>query len=204
MTAFRRVLFLPGASGDGRFWHPVAERLPAAWERTFFDWPGLGRIPPRPDIASLADLARLVLDRAGVGPVDLVAQSMGGVVAMMVALARPDRVRRLVLTATSAGIDITPFAPEDWRPEYRQEFPGAAPWILAERPDLSARLPTVTAPTLLVWSDADPISPVGVGRRLAQLLPRAELVVLPVAGHMFARDQGDLVAPHVLRHLGAE
>ena len=204
MTARRRVLFLPGASGDGRFWQPVAERLPDAWEKAFLDWPGLGHVPSRPDVNGLADLARLVLDRSGAGPVDLVAQSMGGVVAMMVTLARPERVRRIVLSATSAGIDIAPFSPEDWRPEYTQEFPSAAPWILSERPDLATRLPLVTAPTLLLWSDADPISPVGVGHRLAELLPRAELVVLPAAGHMFARDRADLVAPHVLRHLAAK
>jgi pimeloyl-ACP methyl ester carboxylesterase len=203
MTGARRVLFLPGASGDGRFWHPVAERLPASWEKTFVDWPGLGRVPSRPDVNGLADLARLVVDRTGVGPVELVAQSMGGVVAMMVVLARPERVRRIVLSATSAGIDIAPFSPEDWRPEYVQEFPGAAPWIRTERPDLTARLPSVAAPTLLLWSEADPISPVGVGRHLAALLPRAELVVLPVRDHMFARDRADLVAPHVLRHLAA-
>lgn len=203
VTAPRRVLFLPGASGDGRFWHPVAERLPVAWEKTFLDWPGLGRIPSRPDVAGLADLARLVLERAGAGPVDLVAQSMGGVVAMMASLARPGLVRRLVLTATSAGIDITPFSPEDWRPEYTAEFPAAAPWILTERPNLSARLPSVTAPTLLLRSDADPISPLGVGQRLAQLLPRAELVVIPGVDHMFARDHADVVAPHIERHLSA-
>jgi pimeloyl-ACP methyl ester carboxylesterase len=203
VSAFPRVLFLPGASGDGRFWRPVAERLPAEWGKTFFDWPGLGRIPARADVGSLDDLAGLVLDRAGDGPVDLVAQSMGGVVAMLVALARPTLVRRVVLTATSAGIDISPFGPEDWRPEYAQEYPGAASWILTERPDLSARLPTVAAPTLLVWSDADGISPLGVGRRLAQILPRAELVVIPGVDHMFARDHADLVVPHVLRHLAA-
>src|SRR5262249_51164322 len=145
LTSSRRVLFLPGASGDGRFWHPLAERLPAAWEKTFFDWPGLGRIPPRADVSSLADLAGLVLGRAGAEPVDLVAQSMGGVVAMLVALARPECVRRIVLTATSAGIDMTPFGPEDWRPEYSQEYPDVAPWILTDRPDLSARLPTMPA-----------------------------------------------------------
>jgi pimeloyl-ACP methyl ester carboxylesterase len=203
VTSSRRVLFLPGASGDGRFWGPLAERLPAEWEKTFFDWPGLGRIPPRADVGSLADLASLVVARAGDGPVDLVAQSMGGVVAMLVALARPGLVRRVVLTATSAGIDITPFGPQDWRPEYGQEYPGAAPWILTERPDLSARLPTMTAPTLLVWSDADGISPLGVGRRLAQILPLAELVVIPGVDHMFARDYPDLVVPHVRRHLAA-
>ena len=201
MSASRRILFLPGASGDGRFWHPVAERLPAAWEKTFFDWPGLGRMPARGDVASLGDLAKLVLGRAGDGPVDLVAQSMGGVVAMLAVLARPALVRRIVLTATSAGIDITPFGPEDWRPEYAQEYPGAASWILTERPDLAARLPTVTAPTLLLWSDADGISPLGVGRRLAQILPRAELVVIPGVDHMFARDHAALVVPPILRHL---
>ena len=61
----------------------------------------------------------------------------------------------------------------------------------------------MTAPTLLVWSDADPISPLGVGQRLAQLLPRAELVVIPGVDHMFARDHADVVAPHIERHLSA-
>jgi pimeloyl-ACP methyl ester carboxylesterase len=182
----------------------VADRLPAPWEKTFFDWPGLGRIPARTDVTGLADLARLVVERAGPGPVDLVAQSMGGVVAALVAVARPELVRRLALTATSAGIDLAPYSPEDWRPEYAQEYPGAASWILTERPDLAARLPGVTAPTLLLWSDADPISPLGVGRRLAQLLPRAELVVIPGVDHMFARDRADAVAPHIARHLGSD
>jgi pimeloyl-ACP methyl ester carboxylesterase len=52
----------------------------------------------------------------------------------------------------------------------------------------------MTAPTLLVWSDADRISPLGVGRRLAEILPRAELVVIPGVDHMFARDHADRVA----------
>jgi pimeloyl-ACP methyl ester carboxylesterase len=203
MTIHRHVLFLPGASGDGRFWRPVAERLPVSWDKVFLDWPGLGHVPPRADVNELEDMARLVLERAGPGPVDLVAQSMGGVAAMMAVLARPECVRRVVLAATSAGIDLAPFSPDDWRPEYRQEFPGAASWISEKPPDLSARLSSVTAPTLLLWSEADPISPLGVGRRLLELLPHAERVALPVAGHMFARDQAELVAPHVLRHLAA-
>src|SRR5262245_10817120 len=129
---------------------------------------------------------------------------MGGVVAALVAVARPELVRRLVLTATSAGIDLAPFSPEDWRPEYAAEYPGAAPWILTERPDLSSRLPSIAAPTLLLWSDADPISPLGVGRRLATLLSLAALVVVPAVDHMFAREHAELVASHIARHLAAD
>jgi pimeloyl-ACP methyl ester carboxylesterase len=195
------ILFLPGASGDGSFWRPVAARLPATWPTAFLDWPGLGRVPPRADVAGLADLARLVLERAGGGPVDLVAQSMGGVVALLVALARPGLVRRMALAASSGGLDTAPFAPAEWREAYAREYPAAAAWIREERPDLTDRLPSVAAPTLLIWSDADPISPLGVGQRLATLLPHAELVVVPGGDHMFARDRAELVAPQVRRHL---
>lgn len=195
-------MFLPGAGGDGRFWQPVAERLASAREVVRLDWPGLGAVPPAPDVQGFDDLVRLtlaVLDR----PADLVAQSMGGVVAIQAALARPAMVRRLVLVATSGGLDLTPFGVEDWRAEYRREYPHAAAWITEVRRDFGPDLSRVTAPALLVWGDADPISPPAVGRALARRLPRAELVVIPGGTHAVARDRPDAVAPHIARHLCA-
>jgi pimeloyl-ACP methyl ester carboxylesterase len=155
-------------------------------------------------VGGLDDLAELVVDRVaeGGGPVDLVAQSMGGVVAVLVAVRRPELVRRLVLTATSGGIDLAPFGVADWRSDYRQAYPSAT-WITDARVDLTDRLGTVRAPTLLLWTDADPISPVGVGERLAELLPDARLVVIPGGDHMFARDRAADVAPRIAAHLGA-
>ncbi len=55
----RRVLFLPGASGTGAFWKPVAERLPFQCDAVFFDWPGLGNVPADPRIRGFAHLAAL-------------------------------------------------------------------------------------------------------------------------------------------------
>lgn len=199
-AAAQRVLFLPGASGDGRFWQPVAERLPVA-DKVLVDFPGLGNVPHDPTVRGFEDLVALVLRRIDDRPVDLVAQSMGGVVAVRVTLERPDLVRRLVLVATSGGIDLTPFKPRDWRPEYRQQFPNAAPWIMDHRVDLSQRLPEILQPTLLLWSDGDEISPVAVGGHLSHVLPHAELIVLGGGDHAFARDRADRVAPHVERHL---
>jgi pimeloyl-ACP methyl ester carboxylesterase len=196
-----RVVFLPGASGDASFWAPLAARLPPRLDRVLLAWPGLGNVPPRADVRGVADLLLLTLDAID-RDVALVAQSMGGIVALLATLERPDRVRRLVLTATSGGIDVRRFGAADWRPDYRREYPGAAPWISDVAIDLTDRIPTITAPALLLWGDADPISPVSVGQSLASLLPKAHLVVIPGGDHAFARDRVDDVAPHVARHLG--
>lgn len=197
-----RVFFLPGASGAGAFWRPIAELLPSKWEAVLFDWPGLGDVPRDPKINSLDDLVDLVLARMGDRAVDLVAQSMGGVVAMRVALARPDLVRRLVLVATSGGVDLSGFDLEDWRTEYRAEYPNALPFITEpQQEDLSGQLATVHALALLLWAAGDSISPPSVGQHLASKLPSARLRVLEYADHMFARDHAAEVAPLIIEHL---
>ncbi len=58
-------------------------------------------------------------------------------------------------------------------------------------------------PILLLWGDADPISPVAVGERLLSLLPRARLCIVPGAGHDLAQTHIDLVATEVRTHLVA-
>ena len=126
---------------------------------------------------------------------------MGGVVAVQVALQRLDLVRRLVLAATSGGIDLAPFGVADWRrPTARASRP---------RPPGSWRLasisPTALGPSKLRPCSsrprADAISPPSVGAHLATLLPDATLVVVPGGDRAFARDRADEVAPHIERHL---
>jgi len=56
-----KILFLPGASGNTRFWHPVAESLEAPKTAHHLGWPGFGDTPPAPNITRLSDLASLAL-----------------------------------------------------------------------------------------------------------------------------------------------
>ena len=59
-----------------------------------------------------------------------------------------------------------------WRPEFAAANPTLPRWFLDDRTDLSLRLAELRMPVLLLlWGDADPISPVRVGQRLAQRLP---------------------------------
>jgi pimeloyl-ACP methyl ester carboxylesterase len=83
-----------------------------------FGWPGLGDQPHDLKINSIDNLVRLVEVKI-VGPVDLVAQSMGGVIAARTALNRSTAVRRLVLAVTSAGVYMAQFGASDWRVGYR-------------------------------------------------------------------------------------
>jgi pimeloyl-ACP methyl ester carboxylesterase len=196
----RNVIFLPGALGAAAFWRPVGDLLPAAWKKVYLAWPGLGAESPDRDVRGFDDLVRLVevelTDESA-----LVAQSMGGIVAVRVALRNPDKVRRLVLVATSGGVDVARLGGSDWRAGYRADHPTAARWITEDRPDHSDEITSINAPTLLLWGDSDPISPVGVGEHLASLLPNARLRVLASGTHSLAIDHAHEVATQINEHL---
>jgi pimeloyl-ACP methyl ester carboxylesterase len=195
-----RILFLPGAGGSPQFWKPVAEALPDAWLKEHFGWPGLGAQPHDPAIRGVDGLKKLVTAKMH-EPVDLVAQSMGGVIAARIALEHPELVRRLVLCVTSGGVDMAGLGAADWRADYRRSFPKATSWITDGSAAPPLPVEKMAAPTLLIWGDADPISPVAVGRHLAERLPNARLEIVPGGDHDVASTHADRVARLIARHL---
>lgn len=196
------MIFFPGAAGDGDFWSPVAARLPADWDKRLLSWPGAGDVPASPEVNGYEDLVKLA---AAAVPdcSDVVAQSMGGAVAIGVALGWPQKIRRLVLVATSGGLDVGALGAGDWRAEYRDEFPQAGAWVTDGRLDYGGRLGSLEPPVCLIWGDADPLSPVAVGQALHAELPASELHVLASGTHSLARDRADEVAGLIERHLAA-
>jgi len=75
-----------------------------------------------------------------------------------------------------------------------------ARWISTVTEDLSTQFPLTAAPTLLIWGDHDPISPVAVGERLRTLLPHAFLQVISGADQDRAQHHVDRVATLIERH----
>ncbi len=49
--------------------------------------------------------------------------------------------------------------------------------------DVSAALPGLDVPTLLIWGQHDPLIPTWIGVRYRQALPNAKLVIMPGVGH---------------------
>jgi pimeloyl-ACP methyl ester carboxylesterase len=193
--------FLPGAGGRADFWRPVAERLADLGPARLLGYPGFAGVPADPGVASLDGIMPWLLARMAPGPSHLVAQSMGGVLAIRLALEAPERVSSLVLVATSGGVDVAALGGTDWRPDYRRELPGVPDWFAADRTDLSARLGELRVPTLLLHSDADPICPPKVAEHLASHIAGARRICVRGGTHMFGEERPDEVAQAIRDHL---
>lgn len=194
------LLFLPGASGNRQVWQRMSDRLDHPARRRFLGWPGFGDLPADPNVNGFDALEALVA-RELTAPTAVFAQSMGGSLALRATLAKPEFVTHLVLSVTSAGIDVASLGGTDWRPDYRREFPDVPPWFETARVDLTALLPTLRVPVLLLWGNADPISPVAVGERLRELIPDSELVVVDGGTHDLIFERADDVMAPIRRHL---
>jgi pimeloyl-ACP methyl ester carboxylesterase len=163
----------------------------------------------------LAAWVRRFLDHVGIRRAVLGGNSLGGHVALEVALAYPDRVSGLVLTGSSGlfersftrGVPHRPdsewlrarmeeifFDPTLVTPEWveavhrmlsRREVALRLLHVAraAKRRNVEPHLVTIAAPTCIVWGEDDRITPPDVARRFFELIPRAELFLLPRCGH---------------------
>lgn len=200
ITPPEQLLFLPGASGNTQFWCPVAELLSTTAQKKHVGWPGFGDTPSSPGVASMDDLvARVVADIDR--PSALVAQSMGGIVAVRVALEHPGLITHLVLTVTSGGVDMSDLGAQDWREAFVADNPTLPRWFVDDRTDLAHRLGELRMPVLLLWGGCDPISPLSVGQRLGQLIKHAQLHVFPDGGHDVGFTHAPAVAGLIDQHL---
>ncbi len=97
------VVFLHGVGGDSATWEPQFEAFAGEFRTIAWDMPGYGNSPAldRMTFPALAGALLGLVDRLGLDSVHLVGHSMGGMVAQEFAAIRPERVRTLVLSATS-------------------------------------------------------------------------------------------------------
>ncbi len=187
---------------------------------------GASEAPPGPyERADLVADVIGVLDALGVERALLVGHSMGGIVAMATALAKPERVAGLVLigsasecservagwyerlarSAETEGLDGLRTA--IYGPRSRKRIEGDAQGIahvtrtlrsLYHDP-LTPKLATLVCPALLLVGSADPMGP-GASVRIQRSLPGAELRVIPDRGHWLHVEVPDLVLEQMESH----
>ncbi|MBA4191872.1 MAG: alpha/beta hydrolase [Planctomycetaceae bacterium] len=100
------VLFIQGVGVQGAGWKPQTAELVAAHTCLWFDNRGMSRSQPvgaEITVSQMAEDARAVLDAESIPAAHVVGHSLGGLVALRLALDAPERVRSLSLLCTFTG-----------------------------------------------------------------------------------------------------
>ncbi len=132
------LLLINGIGGNIGMWEPFRSQL-VGRTTIAFDAPGTGDSPASlgfPSMKVLAWLVDALLARLGLDRVDVLGWSFGGIVAQELALLRPQRVRRLVLVATTCGLGGAVGHPaallelsNPWRYVSATRLEAVAPWL---------------------------------------------------------------------------
>ena len=105
------LLLINGLGANLEMWQPLVRVLAAERGLIAFDLPGTGRSARPRWPLRMSQLARLVtelLDDLGYDQLDVLGYSLGGIVAQELAHRAPERIRRLVLCATTPGLPSMP------------------------------------------------------------------------------------------------
>ena len=209
------LVLVHGAGGNHLHWPAELRRLHEATVYAL-DLPGHGRSGGQ-GCDTIGDYAQAIvefLDTAGIEQPIIVGHSMGGAIALTLALHFPNRVAGLVLMATGARLRVAPAILDGmhsdfegsvelitrfaWSPETkpaltelgRQALLETGPDVLlgdfsaCNRFDVMERLGEIEAPTLVIAGTADQLAPPKYARFLTEHIPNARLVLVEDASHM--------------------
>lgn len=176
-------------------------------------------------IGALAADVVALLDHLGIAQADVFGFSLGGLVGYELALSHPDRIGRLIAASANShrppGRESKPIS-EDRLPT-QADFQAMHDANIAAAPDpssfekLTARVPamvhempawtddqvrSVRTPTLLVFGDRD-FTPLPDIVELLDLLPDAQLAVLPGTVHVEVTQRAEVLVPLVTSFLDA-
>ena len=214
------LLLITGFAISSEVFSPVIGAYAAHYDCIRYDNRGAGRshVPWRPtSIPELAGDAVRLLDALQLDSAHVYGLSMGGMIAQELAIRFPDRVRGLVLGATSHGgprsvlpspriaelVGRALFTPgfREREPELVRTYLGllgahraSARGLLSHLAasayhDTRARLGSITAPTLVMHGEHDELTPVANARQLAAGIPHATLAIIPDSGHGYLVEQ---------------
>ena len=223
------LLLLHGGAGSIADLDGLRERLVGTRRVIAPDQRGHGRTADVGEMsyaAMTADTAAL-LDALGARETDVVGWSDGGIVGLMLAIDRPDLVRRIVAISANAAESGAPTplraSATAWiaaagsadlkMPELDPELPGlAASWpgtagrileMWRRVPDLTlATMTSITCPVLFVSGDRDIVT-LEHSVAMHRAVIGSQLAVVPGANHSLAQTRTDRVARLVLEFIEA-
>ena len=226
------VVFVHGAGGSGQLFANQFQAFRDDLRCYFVDLPGHGKSPRtgEPTISGYAQAAAEFIQTLG-SPVSLVGQSMGGAIAMELALEHRELVERLVLVGTGCRLPVSEMiltglendykgttekivrycfsknAKPDLLERARREMARMSPEIVRADVrscagfDACARLSELAIPTLIICGSNDVMTPQHLSVQLHGLIENSQLELISDGSHMVMLEQPSMFNRLVLQFL---
>src|SRR5262245_37961073 len=223
------LLWLHGGMGHGADWQFIFDGPPEGHQLIAPDLRGHGRStgaqPAYSFRQSALDVLALV-DHLRIDRLKVIGLSGGGITALHLATLQPERVASMVIVSAPAvfpeqaraiqrGFSAAMLGDAELaRMRQRHRRDGQLEVLIAQVPRMAdgvdpnftrEALAGITADTLIVFGDRDPLYPVSCALELRQAIPRSWLWVVPNGGHgpVFGHDRAQFVATAMAFFRGA-
>lgn len=228
------LLLIHGAGGSRLDWPGELRRLPGIGVIAV-DLPAHGRSPgaARASVAEYAEDLCALLDALEIDSAVIAGHSLGGAIALQLALEYPERAAGLILIGSGAKLGVHPdilggierdqanvakllvkwfWGPgvgDDVRQSNYEQLTQIAPDVLlsdfevANSFDIRARLSEIAVPTLILVGSDDQMTPPRSSQYLEQHIEGARLVQFEGAGHKLPLEQPAAVAEAVAEWLAS-
>ncbi len=228
------LVLIHGSGGSHLDWPGSLRRMVGRRVLTL-DLPGHGRsvLPGRDTVADYAADITGLFNALAIPNAIVAGHSLGGAIALQLAVSYPKRIAGLILVGTGARLRVHPDildhiipdpmatgaliveweyaadTPQTMKDRSREVLLGTDPRVVwgdysaCNRFDIIADLGRITAPALVIVGDQDRMTPVKYSEYLVKNLPNAKRVVIEKAGHMVALEQSEAVAQAVREWIGS-
>lgn len=225
------LIFIHGASGDHRHFRPQLEALKDSYTCFGLDLPGHGQSSgPTPE--TVDQYARAVtgwMRDMELPPSVVVGHSMGGAIALTLALNNPAVVDRLIIIGSGAHLPVSSAFLEELRAgAFNKDFLDWAFWLETDREwvewakrelfnpdpalayndfkacsnyDVRPQITRIRQPSLVLCGEGDKLTPVSLSRELADSLPQANLELIVRSGHMVTLEKPSALSAAIRRFL---
>jgi len=217
------LVFIHGAGGSRTSWRLQEDYFKRAFNVIIMELPGHGAAPG-PGAQEIKDYALWIkgaLDELKLSSPFVIGHSMGGAIAMELALRFPALPKGLVLASTGARLRTLPVildgiktsfpetvalicgnafaqdAPAEMKQATAAEMMKNSPDVLhgdfsaCDRFDIMEQVQNIGSPTLVIGGDQDTATPIKYSRYLADKIAGARLEIIKGAGHLVMLERAE-------------
>lgn len=212
------IIFVHGAGGSGRNWLYQLAGIDG-YNLIALDLPGHGRSEgsPADDISVYSEFVWNFAQALGISQFVIAGHSMGGAIALELALAYPNALKGLIIVDSGARLRVNPSILEELRRGehpvesvksfYSSDVSNAllkqaieemktvptevylADFTACNEFNILDRLKTINLPTLIICGEDDQLTPVKYSEYLAYELRQSSVSIIKDAGHMAMLEQ---------------